>query len=409
MSLARFKPLFFVTAALAAGLASAAPATAGSRILPTAIAVETKVEGAKTRLTFTLSEAVEAKTFVLERPDRAVIELPEVNFQLPTEAGRKREGLATSFRYGLFAAGRSRVVIDLAQPATVSRVEVTPRPSDGAVLLTVELTRTDRESFRRATRPDEPARTGAVSTNPPSATADNRPMIVVDAGHGGVDPGAIAATGVLEKDVVIDFAQRLRRRLEASGRYRVALTRDHDVFVPLRERVRIAQGAKADLFVSIHADSISAPNVRGSTVYTGAESATDAESASLAERENKADAAAGHDAGETPTEVADILQDLTLRETRGLSHRFAKKLLGTIKPVMPLSKKPHREAGFRVLRAPDVPSVLVELGYLSSQKDIALLTSEEWRERTTKAMATAIDLYFGPRVADRDAAAPVSP
>src|SRR4051812_2484438 len=407
MSLARFKPFLLIAVAL--GLTAGA-AHGGSRILPTAIAGETKSDGPKTRLTFTVSEPVEAKTFVLERPDRAVIELPEVNFQLPAEAGRKREGLAASFRYGLFAPGRSRVVVDLAQPATVSLVEVTPRPSDGAVLLTVELTRTDRESFRHATRAEEPARTGAVpAALPPSAATDRRPTIVIDAGHGGVDPGAIAASGALEKDIVFDFAQRLRLRLEASGRYRVAMTRDHDVFIPLRERVRIAQGAKADLFISIHADSIaSAPNIRGGTVYTGSESATDAESASLADRENKADAAAGHDAGETPTEVADILQDLTLRETRGLSHRFAKKLLGTIKPVMPLSKKPHREAGFRVLRAPDVPSVLVELGYLSSQKDISLLTSEEWRERTTRAMAAAIELYFGPRLADRDTA-PVSP
>jgi N-acetylmuramoyl-L-alanine amidase len=413
MSLAPFKSLLALALAVAFTVAPAHAATPTANppapLPPTAIAVETRSEAGKTRLTFTLSKPVEVQTFVLERPDRVVIEFPEVNFQLPPEAGRKREGLVASFRYGLFAAGRSRVVIDLVQPATVSLVEVTPRRSDGAVLVTVELARTDRDTFRRATKPQEPAGTGAFHSVGTSAISDRRPSIVIDAGHGGVDPGATASTGALEKDIVFEFAQQLRQRLEASGRYRVAMTRDHDVFIPLRERVRIAQGAKADLFISIHADSISAaPNIRGGTVYTGAESATDAESASLAERENKADAAAGHDTGDTPVEVADILQDLMLRETRGLSHRFAKKLLGAIKPVMPLSKKPHREAGFRVLRAPDVPSVLVELGYLSSQKDVTLLTSPEWRDRSTKAIMTAIDLYFGPRLADRDAAA-VSP
>ncbi|TXN63160.1 N-acetylmuramoyl-L-alanine amidase, partial [Methylobacterium sp. WL6] len=253
----------------------------------------------------------------------------------------------------------------------------------------------------------------------PAEPADRRPLIVVDAGHGGIDPGAIAVGGVFEKDIVFGFAQALVARLEAGGRYRVAMTRDRDVYVPLSERVRIARDAKADLFVSIHADSISsAPQVRGATIYTGSEKATDSESAKLAERENKADAAAGAESGDGPPEIADILQELTLRETRGFSSGFAKTLMGQLGPVMEMSTKPHREAGFKVLRSPDVPSVLVELGYLSSQRDLDLLQSAEWRASVTGSMAKAIDQFFGnraslvrPVVPNRRSAAiaPVSP
>src|SRR5215212_5802823 len=372
--------------ALAAAPGAAAPAVP----VPTAIAVEIKADGPRTRLTFTLSEPVEARSFVMERPDRLVIELPRVNFQLPAESGRRREGLVTSLRYGLFAAERSRVVIDLAQPALVSRLDVTTRPADGAALMTVELARSDREAFRRSAKPEAPAVSEPETTGSVEPGGDKRPLVVIDAGHGGIDPGAVASTGALEKDIVFSFAQRLRERLEGTGRYRVAMTRDQDVFVALDERVRVTRAAKADLFISIHADS-----------------------ANLAERENKADAVAGLDSRDTANDVADILQELTLRETRGFSHRFARKLLGKLDPVMRLSKKPHREAGFKVLRAPDVPSVLVELGYLSSKRDIDLLTSDAWRDRSTAAMATAIDQYFGTRVANQGpaspAGAPVSP
>ncbi|TNC16166.1 N-acetylmuramoyl-L-alanine amidase [Methylobacterium terricola] len=349
-----------------------------------------------TRLTVVLSRPVEARAFVMERPDRAIVDLPEVNFQLPPEAGRKRDGLVASYRYGLFAPGRSRIVIDLAQAATVARVATTTRSRDGATLLTIDLARSDREAFRRAAQPPEPARPAGPASQ---HAGDSRPLVIVDAGHGGIDPGAIAGNGVYEKDIVFGVAQGLVQRLEAGGRIRVQMTRDRDVFVPLAERVRIARDARADLFVSIHADSISAaPQVRGATIYTGSEKATDAESARLADRENKADAAAGADQGEGPGDVADILQELTLRETRGFSARFAKGLFTRLSGVMEMSVKPHREAGFRVLRSPDVPSVLVELGYLSSKRDLDLLLSDEWRANVTGQMAGAIEAFFASRL-----------
>jgi N-acetylmuramoyl-L-alanine amidase len=240
--------------------------------------------------------------------------------------------------------------------------------------------------------------------------ADTRPVIVLDPGHGGIDPGAAAAGGLREKEIVFAFAQKLRQRLEAGGRYRVAMTRDEDVFVPLADRVGIAQRLKADLLISIHADSISGgQEVRGLTIYTGSERASDADSARLADRENRADQVAGAEAGEAPDEgVTDILQDLTRRETRAYSHGFASRLAGDLDPVARLNKNPHREAGFKVLRAHDVPSVLVELGYLSSKKDLDLLTSDEWRDKATAAMVSAVDRFFATRLARQEPAA-VSP
>jgi N-acetylmuramoyl-L-alanine amidase len=209
---------------------------------------------------------------------------------------------------------------------------------------------------------------------------------------------------------VFAFAQKLRKRLEASGQYRVLMTRDRDIFIPLGERVRIAQRQRADLFISVHADSISGgQEVRGFTIYTGSERASDAESARLADRENKADQAAGIEAGDAPDEdVTDILKDLTLRETRAFSHGFATRLVGEMEDVARTTRNPHRQAGFRVLRAHDIPSVLVELGYLSSRKDVDLLVSDEWRDKATAAMVTAVDRFFATRLARRGAA-PVSP
>ena len=420
----------YVALVLAGGAmlpAAPAPAQDGAAV---AIAAEVAARDGTTRLTLTLSKAVEARAFLMERPDRAVIDLPEVNFQIPQEAGResgrKRETargeLIASFRYGLFAPGRSRIVVDLAGPAVVGAIETTTT-REGAVLLSIPFRKVDRDTFRKAAVAGDPSPSPSPSTAkaaPARESADTRPLIVIDAGHGGTDPGAIAATGVFEKDIVFGFAQSFAERLEQTGRYRLLMTRDRDVFVPLAERVRIARDAKADLFVSIHADSISAaPQVKGATIYTGSEKATDGESARLAERENRADAAAGTDSGEAPADVADILQELTLRETRGFSAGFAGRLMGQLSPVMEMSAKPHREAGFKVLRSPDVPSVLIELGYLSSKSDLEKLQSEEWRMRVTGSMAKAVDLFFSGRAtlsrpapaAPRKAAAiaPVSP
>ncbi|WP_246504935.1 N-acetylmuramoyl-L-alanine amidase [Microvirga antarctica] len=375
-----------------------------------AAAVTVRAEADRTLFSVTLSEPVEANAHLMEGPDRVIVDLPEVAFHVPTDQGSKREGLIASYRFGLFAPGRSRVVIDLSQPATVADIRVQTDAPGGAAVLIIELKHADRDEFRKvmAANPAKSAKVGP-EREAVAEKADERPIIVIDPGHGGIDPGANGANGIVEKDLVLTFARELRKRLSNSGYYRVVLTRDEDVFISLGDRVRAARGAKADLFISIHADSISGgQGVRGLTVYTGAERASDAESARLADRENKADAAAGMDSTDGPDEVVDILQELTSRETRSFSHRFAGRLVGELDSVAQLNKNPRREAGFRVLRAHDVPSVLLELGYLSSRKDLDLLVSDEWRGKAIGSMAVAIDRFFAQRLA-RQGAAAVSP
>lgn len=382
-------------------------AKGGAPAIAAAVAVE--VDGNKTRFKVTLSKAVTAQTYLMERPDRVIVDLPEVAFHLPPDPGRKKEGLIASYRYGLFAPGRSRVVMELAQPAVVSGITVEPNAPGGATLLTVELSRAEREEFRRAVAETagSEAKQAAVPPSAAQAASDQRPIIMIDPGHGGIDPGAAASGGAVEKDLVLSFAQRLKKKLEAEGRYRVLMTRDQDVFISLEDRVQIARSAKADLLISIHADSLSGgqQDVRGLTVYTRAERASDADSARLADRENKADSVAGIESGEMADDVSDILQELTLRETRSFSHAFAKRLVGEFDSVARLNKNPYREARFHVLRAHDVPSVLVELGYLSSRQDLDLLMSEEWRGKMVAAMSVAVDRFFTTRLARQGAAA----
>jgi N-acetylmuramoyl-L-alanine amidase len=344
----------------------------------------------------------------MERPDRIIVDLPELSFHLPPETGRKREGVIASYRYGLFAPGQSRIVIDLAQTANVSEIRHESNAADGTSLMTIELTRVDRDEFRRVAA-DGASKAQAKAVVPVAAAEgdrDSRPLIVLDPGHGGVDPGAGSPAGTVEKDIVLTFAQLLKKRLEATNRYRVFLTRSQDIFLPLEERVRFAQTHRADLFVSIHADSISgAHDVRGMTVYTRADRASDADSARLAERENRADAVAGVDTAEGPDEILDILQDLTLRETRAFSNGFATSLVNELDSVARLNKNARREARFWVLRAHDVPSVLLELGYLSSRRDYDLLVSDEWRGKATLAISGAIDRFFATRLAKQGPAA----
>jgi N-acetylmuramoyl-L-alanine amidase len=240
-----------------------------------------------------------------------------------------------------------------------------------------------------------------ATITPQANSADPRPLVVLDPGHGGLDNGTKAAGGELEKDIVLDFAKRLRDRIEKSGKYRVLMTRADDTFVPLADRVRIARNAGAALFVSIHADWLSRKegDAQGATVYTLSETATDPASARLAEEENRADVIAGVDLKSEPDDVAGILIDLAQRETKTFSVQFAHKLVGELKEATRLHKEPIKSAGFRVLRAPDIPSVLVELGYVSNKEDLQSLLSDTWRDHTADAMAAAINGYFSTHLA----------
>ncbi|MGE0224873.1 MAG: N-acetylmuramoyl-L-alanine amidase [Acetobacteraceae bacterium] len=224
----------------------------------------------------------------------------------------------------------------------------------------------------------------------PSAEA---PLVMLDPGHGGKDPGAIGISGTYEKHVALAAALELKRQLDAAGKYRVELTRSRDVFVPLEDRVTRAQGRGASLFVSMHADALTDSSVRGASVYTLG-TPSDAQTAALARRENSADRFIGKHWQDASPEVARILSSLVRRETRVGSIRIAKTLVGSLDRDLPMLQNPDRHASFLVLKAADIPSVLVEMGFMSNAKDEAALRRSDHRRVIAGAMKRAIDTYF---------------
>ena len=367
-----------------------------------------------TRFVLDLDKAIPFRAFVLDEPYRAVIDMAQVSFRLPPTAGVTGRGLVRAFRYGTVMPGGSRIVFDLAGPARIANSTMLDAANDQPPRLVLELEEVDRASFLQSLQADiRPLSKPALSDSatavaapqtvpppPPSAPADQRPVVVIDPGHGGVDNGT-QASGEIEKNLVLAFGLALRDRLENNGKYRVVLTRTDDTFIALDDRVRIAHNEKAALFVSIHADYVprNGDDVQGATIYTLSDKASDAEAEHLAEAENRADAIGGVNLKEEPTEVADILIDLAQRETRTFSNRFARILMGEMKTTVRMYKHPLKSAGFRVLKAPDVPSVLVELGYVSNKSDLEHLVSERWRSKTVGLMAQAIDIFLAKRLA----------
>ena len=268
------------------------------------------------------------------------------------------------------------------------------------LLKTGRLADVSREAFLRAVRRPPAANARPPASPPPRSKTrpakrpDVRPLIAIDPGHGGVDPGAHGLSGVWEKRITFLQARELRRQLLKTGRYRVAQTRNRDVFVRLRERIAIAQRAGADLFISLHADSIDNRRVRGGAVYTLSEKASDKEAAALAKKENKADIIAGLDLNEQSKTVAKILIDLRQRLTKNDSVIFAQGLVRELSKSMRLLRNNHRFAGFAVLKAPDIPSVLIEMGYLSNRTDERLLKQKRHRRQVAAAIVRAINAYF---------------
>ena len=399
-SLAIACSLVATLAAAAAGSLQAAPADP----LPQATGVRVGGDDRQTRFVVDLTEKIGLAAFTLADPYRVIIDLPQLAFHLPTDAGEKGRGLIKAFRYGLIMQGGSRIVLDTKGPVKVERVFTVDAADGQPARLVLDLSPTDRTAFLRTIALDNRnvrGASGKAAEPPPKAPGDTRPLVVIDPGHGGIDTGAKSAGGDLEKDVVLQFALTLRDRMVSAGKYRVSLTRDDDTFVPLSERVRFARAQGAALFVSIHADAIprGEGQAEGATVYTLSENATDAAAARLAEAENKADVIAGVDLTAEPDDVANILVDLAQRETRNFSGQFAKLLVSELKSTAKLHKHPLKSAGFKVLTAPDVPSVLVELGYMTTKGDVKQLTSAVWQARTAGALAQAIDKYFAPRLA----------
>jgi N-acetylmuramoyl-L-alanine amidase len=221
----------------------------------------------------------------------------------------------------------------------------------------------------------------------------HKPLIVIDPGHGGIDPGAVG-NGTMEKSITLAVARALKKELLATGRFRVKLTRDKDVYIPLRDRFKLARDETADLFISLHADAHANSKTRGASVYTLSETASDSEAEALAAKENKSDVIAGVDLTNESKVVTGILIDLAQRETTNLSARFAKMLVKSLKKDTLMLEQSHRFAGFAVLKAPDVPSVLLEMGYISSNEDQRLLTSKAHQKGLAKAISRAIQSFF---------------
>jgi N-acetylmuramoyl-L-alanine amidase len=364
-----------------------------------------------TRYVAFLSRNTDFRIFSIGDPYRIVVDLPETAVQVP-EGGR---GLVLSSRSGRLAAGKSRIVIDLAEPAIVEKSALLPPENGLPARLVIELTKSTHKAFLAQSKAPPPpeAEKPAQLASQKKDTGDRRQLIIIDPGHGGVDAGAHGhSTNTPEKEVTLEFCKVLKDRLEATGKFRIAITRTTDDFVPLDDRAEAASGPMADLLVSIHADALdikrlgdkNVQEVRGGTIYTLSENASDEQAKLLAQHENKADLQAGIGSEQglpanVKAEINSILGDLESRGKKNRSLALANFLIERMKDKMKFNLRPQRSANLRVLKAAGVPAVLIELGYLSNIEDEKLLISPEWRGKTATAMAAAITSFMVERIA----------
>jgi N-acetylmuramoyl-L-alanine amidase len=425
--------VFLVAIAFAIPAALSIPAEAKPAVIGAKLGVEPNL----TRVELALSDSAEYRIFALADPNRVVIDLSEVAWKVKEGKKLQGRGLVAALRYGLFKAGTSRIVLDLTGPAAVTDARILPADGKLPVRLALDLRPTDSAAFKAAAQtilfasngasaPGGPATPAEVTPKdgktpkladakiPGSKTVDKggtvtlqvvpkaeavppppaaKPLIVIDPGHGGIDPGALGSDA-MEKNITLAVAKQLRQQLLATGRFRVVLTRDKDVFIPLRDRFKIARDKNADLFISLHADSNPSSQARGASVYTLSDKASDAEAEALAAKENKSDVIAGVDLSKENQTVTGILIDLAQRETTNMSSRFAAVLVNELRNDTLMLNNSHRFAGFAVLKAPDVPSVLLEMGYVSSSADEQLLTNSKHQKLLAGSIARAIENYF---------------
>jgi N-acetylmuramoyl-L-alanine amidase len=347
------------------------------------------VTAERTRLVLDLGAKVDFDIFLLDRPLAWPTDQPTV------------DGLVQKIRFGQFTADKSRLVIDAKGPVRVAKSFLLPPSSGLPHRLVIDLVKTGNKEFADQVAKDRAAKRSANKAAPaptpftpmPRKQANSKPVIVLDAGHGGVDPGALGRKA-REKSVTLNFTRELAKQLRKTGKYKVYLTRNRDIYIPLRQRVNIARKHNADLFISIHADAIKRKNVRGMSIYTLSETASDKEAAALAKKENQSDIIAGIDFADQPPEVANILIDLAQRETKNLSVKFANLVVDNARGKTRLLDRTHRFAGFRVLKAPDVPSVLIELGFLTNRSDEKQLLSTAWRRKVAGALVNSVNGFF---------------
>lgn len=406
----------------------------------------------KTRMVLELSEISKFRTFVLENPWRLVIDMPDFDWQAGKISNPSASAIKT-IRQGTLQPGISRIVVDLKRPVILKTAFLLRKSEGKPDRLVIDFVNATRDEWLKqkdkslgildvnqdhAAAPppaekQQQSRTAQTKTQakaappappvPPQTRAqsaplhqvaasgmaipgrkpvqaappplEHKPLIVLDPGHGGVDPGAIGANGVFEKHVSLAMAKDLKNLLESTGRYDVILTRTTDTYLRLYQRVEFARRHNADLFISLHADSIGKPDVHGASVYTLSEKASDKQTARLAERENKADIIAGTDLTDEDQQVANILIDLAMRDTMNQSKFFANTIAGSMDNTgVNTLERPHRSAGFAVLKAPDIPSVLIELGFMSNRHESQMLSRHDYREKIARALASSIDAYF---------------
>jgi len=390
----------------------------------------------KLRTVVELNQETNFKVFTLpsdkNKPYRIVVDLPHFTWNA-TNITLPKNRDASQVRKSSVNSNVMRVVIDMSKPTVLKKAFILPASGNAPVRLVIDSNSVTKSAFNRADKkifgdlaiPTKdlnaiiaaqtdgtssklsgldtlkqkagiiPSKKPNINVNKSSETPLRKPLIVIDAGHGGADPGAIGANKSREKDITLAAAKILKKKIEATGRYRASLTRSDDRYIKLHKRVAIARDKEADLFISLHADSINRSNVKGASIYTLSNVASDKQTAKLAARENQADLIAGVDLRHEDKEVANILIDLAMRDTMNQSKFFANTVVENMKPTgVTLLTRPHRYAGFAVLKAPDTPSVLVEMGFMSNRKEANLLATQNYQEKIARALVKSIDAYF---------------
>lgn len=355
---------------------------------------------ARTRIVIEFDKKPEFTVHYLEGPDRIVVDIgATVNFAFAPDSLNPR-GIYERIRYGAMSAGRTRIVLTSKRQAALDIAEARKNEDgegwrlvlDGTIVTAQEYAAIKKRSDWGS--PQDAATTVAL-VQPQAPSPDGVFTVAIDAGHGGIDTGAITAgkQPVYEKNITLEFAQALGRELNAKPGFKAFLTRDSDVFLSLGERVQIARARGANLFISLHADTLRERSIRGATVYTISDRASDKLADELAKRENTSDEVAGVEVKKEPSEVNDILIDLTRRETQAFSISLANTIVHSFEGEIGLINNPHRSAGFRVLTAPDVPSVLLELGFLSNTEDVKQHQKPDFRDKLVTLIADAVKRY----------------
>ena len=375
----------------------------GVSTLPEVLDARVTATPERARLIIDLSGPTEFAIVSLSNPDRIAIDVKSTGTKIAVPPDVAGGGIVARYTVELAEPGRVRTMLELSTPSQVQQAYILDAVGDQPARLVVDLITDTPEHFAEKVAADLAASAANQGVPPEALSTDPgthgeamavRPLVVIDPGHGGVDNGASAPNGVHEKSITLAFALDLQRILVESGRYDVALTREDDTYLTLNERVALARANKADLFISLHADSFQQPEIRGASVYTRDEKATDVLDKVLAENENKSDIVAGFTMPTTEPAVVDILVDLMRREMRKSSYIAAQAIVHQLEPSVAMRRFPVRQADFFVLQAPDVPSVLVELGFLSNASDIANLQKSDWRERVVAALARGVADYF---------------